>query len=471
MTQSISFFDNPLVESINELLYTFNEATLIDISDAQGRILDVNEHFCKLSGFSREELIGQDHRILNSGRHEKAFFKNLWTTVLKGDIWRAEVCDKTKQGNVIWLDTTIVPLKNQEGKVYRFITVRSDITARVNAEAENQRLYQQIDALFASTHDIIWKWDQRKDTLVFSNALTSALGYKKLHYTKPREWFMEKIHPGDHQPFILLLNAHSHRKINKSRKDIRLLDANGNYRYFTMSIMPLFDEQGKLMEYLATMHDVTERRNREKEMMKVIIQAQDEERRYVGMELHDNVVQMLALAKLYLNDFVDTKNFAGSPHLTMMEQMINNAMQELRKLSHQLAPSVDQQQTLQDSIQQLVQKIPQQQSVKVKFQYRCAATAPVNPEVSTHLYRIVQEQLNNIFKHASATEVTIVCKTQGNKLVLLIADNGKGFDPHAHHTGIGLENMKRRVELTKGKMQIVSAPGKGCQLYISVPIA
>lgn len=173
MTQSISFFDNPLVESINELLYTFNEATLIDISDAQGRILDVNEHFCKLSGFSREELIGQDHRILNSGRHEKAFFKNLWTTVLKGDIWRAEVCDKTKQGNVIWLDTTIVPLKNQEGKVYRFITVRSDITARVNAEAENQRLYQQIDALFASTHDIIWKWDQRKDTLVFSNALTS----------------------------------------------------------------------------------------------------------------------------------------------------------------------------------------------------------------------------------------------------------------------------------------------------------
>ena len=127
MTPSISS-KVPLVNSVDELLFAFNEATLIDISDASGKILDVNERFCTLSGYRKEELIGQDHRILKSGVHPKRMFKHLWETVLNGKIWRAEVCDKTKNGDLFWLDTTIVPLKDANGNAVSYTHLRAHET-------------------------------------------------------------------------------------------------------------------------------------------------------------------------------------------------------------------------------------------------------------------------------------------------------------------------------------------------------
>jgi len=114
---------------------------LLSISDRKGRIIQANEKFCEISGYSQEELIGQDHRILNSSVHPKPFWVNMWATIAKGQIWHQEICNRSKSGALYWVDSTIVPIKDIKGKVHRYLSVRVDITARKQRDfALNERL-------------------------------------------------------------------------------------------------------------------------------------------------------------------------------------------------------------------------------------------------------------------------------------------------------------------------------------------
>jgi PAS domain S-box-containing protein len=124
---------------VQDIQRALDEHAIVDISDGEGRILYVNDRMCELSGYSREELLGQDHRILNSGVHPKEVFGELWATVLAGRIWRKDVCNRAKDGRLFWVHTTIVPVLDEAGKPHQFVVIRDDITAMIEAREQLER--------------------------------------------------------------------------------------------------------------------------------------------------------------------------------------------------------------------------------------------------------------------------------------------------------------------------------------------
>jgi signal transduction histidine kinase len=209
-----------------------------------------------------------------------------------------------------------------------------------------------------------------------------------------------------------------------------------------------------------------EKERYERLLTEQMIAVQEREREWIGRELHDNVSQVLTTVKLYLEMASKQED---NPLIPRSMQLINSSIVEIRNLSHQLSSPTLGTRSLIDTINGLIETVGFSTNLVFEFDH-AGYNVPLIMSQRLALYRILQEQLNNIIKHSGATRVRITLTQKNEQVLLTVRDNGKGFDSKTRSNGMGLNNITSRVKVFGGTVDIESAPQKGCLIRVMFPV-
>jgi PAS domain S-box-containing protein len=219
-----------LVRENEALLSTIKSHALYSVTDRAGRIIDVNENFCAISGYTRAELIGQNHRIINSGTHDHAFWSQMWRTVSTGEAWHAEVCNRKKSGELYWVDSIIAPFRGVDGAIEKYISVRTDITASKAATAALAEERERLDHILTGTNAGTWEWNVQTGEARFNERWAEVIGYTldELGPVNVHTW-LEHTHPEDLPQSESLLARHFAGEIDYYECETRMRHRNGHW--------------------------------------------------------------------------------------------------------------------------------------------------------------------------------------------------------------------------------------------------
>ncbi|MDO8316090.1 MAG: PAS domain S-box protein [Flavobacterium sp.] len=304
LNQSAELLQENLKE-ISNYKYALDESTIIAITDQKGIIEKANSNFCKISKYSEEELIGQNHRIINSGYHTKEFIRDLWVTIANGKIWKGELKNKAKDGTFYWVDTTIVPFLNKEGKPYQYLAIRVDITDRKEAEED---LRQRTAQLGTANKELVFQYEEKEKLaaeliivnkeLVFQNeesekqfeaifndapmgiaiidSLTGNLFNVNPMFAKIMgrtiaemtniDW-MSITHPDDIQLDLNNMAQLLAREINGYRMEKRYIHPDGSYIWINMTVSRILHFDKSHPRHLCMIEDITERKRADQELI------------------------------------------------------------------------------------------------------------------------------------------------------------------------------------------------------------
>lgn len=255
------------IKKTRDYEYALDESAIVAITNQKGIITHANDNFCAISKFSREELIGQDHRIISSGYHSKAFIRNLWTTIAKGKIWKGELRNKAKDGSTYWVDTTIVPFLGNDGKPYQYLAIRADITSRKQTE-------QQLETSIKKTRAYEYALDE--SAIVAITNQKGVITHVNENFCTISKYSREELIGKDHR----IINSGYHPKAyirnlwvtiangNVWRGELCNLAKDGTLYWVATTIVPFIDEKGKPYQYLAIRADITARKTTEEKLIK-----------------------------------------------------------------------------------------------------------------------------------------------------------------------------------------------------------
>lgn len=176
LSRSLTEADDAL-QQLSAYQSALDTVAIVSIADAKGDIIFANDNFCAVSGYGRDELLGCNHRIVNSGHHDRAFFVEMWRTIAKGQIWRADVCNRAKDGSLYWVDTTIVPSLGPDGRPERYISIRYEITEQRLADERMRSALTELEGFFNVSLDLLCILDRTGKVLRVSKAVEDELGH------------------------------------------------------------------------------------------------------------------------------------------------------------------------------------------------------------------------------------------------------------------------------------------------------
>ena len=242
------------------LLRTVQRHAIVSVADRQGRIIEVNDAFCRISGYGRSELLGQDHRIVNSGVQPPAFWAEMWRTIAGGSPWRGEICNRARDGSLYWVDSMIAPFVGADGKIEKYVSIRTDISASKAAQQRLSELADRLTLAIEGGNDGLWDWmDVNADAEWWSPSFYKMLGYAPTDLPASLESFTSLLLPGYLAPCQQAIqDALSDRKAFDMEFLLRT-KADG-YRWFRSRAKVYRDATGRATRMAGSLQDIHDRK-------------------------------------------------------------------------------------------------------------------------------------------------------------------------------------------------------------------
>jgi hypothetical protein len=471
--------------------FALDQHAIVAMTDVQGRITYVNDKFCAVSKYSREELLGQDHRIINSGYHPKEFFQQMYSTIAQGGVWRGEIRNRAKDGSFYWVDSTIVGLAGADGKLHKYVAIRVDITERKRAEEVRERLAAVVessdDAIIGKTLDgVITTWNHGAEK-VFGYSSAEAVG-KTIHMLVPPERANE-------EPDILARigrgESVEHFETIRVRKD-------GTYIDVSTTVSPIRDSSGAIVGVSKVARDISERKRAERRLadkVEELARSNRDLEQFAYAASHDlqEPLRMVAsytqlLAERYggkLDENADKFLGYAREGALRMQVLIRDLLAFSRVVQAGVTgKNVDCDVALEEALQSLTAAIEESGAV---------VTHTALPNVwadQTQMAQVFQNLIGNAikFRNGAPPKCAVSVEKSGRNWLFSVSDNGIGIAPedagnifvafqrlHARTeypgNGIGLAICKKIIEHYGGTIWVESQVGQGSTFKFTLPAA
>ncbi|KGP71598.1 PAS domain-containing protein [Pontibacillus yanchengensis] len=469
---------------LNDIKFALDESAIVAITDAKGIITYVNDKFIEISKYSREELIGQDHSLLNSGYHPREFFKDLWRTIGTGHVWKGEVKNIDKEGSYYWVDTTIVPFLNKKGKPYQYIAIRNDITKRKEAETQVLDTMKDIqDIKFALDESSIVAITNEKGTIMNVND----------NFVQISKYSRDELIGEDHR----ILNSGYHSKeffknlwrtIGQGyvwKGEIRNRAKDGTYYWVDTTIVPFLKENGKPYQYLAIRSDITERKKTEE-----VLHRQDKLAAVgqlaagVAHEIRNPLTSMRGYAEFLQLDETDEERQEYLSIIVEEIERVNAIVEEFMLLSKPKEIELGKKNII--PIVRNVISLLEFHAKKHKVQLTFENSMDVM-EVNCDEDRVKQVFLNLIKNSIEATPkggtVTVSIQLENEGVTMKVIDTGVGIPPDKlkkigepfyttkkNGNGLGLMVSFKIIEDHGGKITVESEVQQGTTFTVQLPL-
>lgn len=346
------------------------------------------------------------------------------------------------------------------------------------ANKQQEEILERYQLLGMATNDAIWDYNIVTKQCYTNRTLQELFGYTADELQDNYHWWTNNLHPEDKNRVLDTIDTKLDMGGTVWQDEYRFRCRNGDYKIIFDRGFILRNKAGQPYRLIGAMQDVTEQRilqetlidaqtRHKDELAQSVLQTEEAERKKLGEELHDNINQLLGVVKLYIQHALVNPKMREEL-LQKSAHYITQTIEEIRNLSRSLLPPALNEQSLLESLYQLIEDIRHAKDIDFKVQHEGFDEAQVPDNKQLVIYRIIQEQLNNALKHSEAKMVVIQLAHCGHQVQLTIQDDGVGFDPEQIKPGMGLNNIRNRIEVFNGEMEIRSAPGNGCTLEVKI---
>ncbi|RYZ63004.1 MAG: PAS domain S-box protein [Chitinophagaceae bacterium] len=394
-------------------------------------------------------------------------FHSMFQDSLNGIFREEELCAATETGDEYWFLSRTSPVFDSRQRLIGVRLLSESIDDRKRAEAILKESEEKFRSIVEQS--LVGIYIIQNGMLVYVNpGFEKIFGYSKSQLLR-KQTLEGIVHPDDLDVVQEIYNTRVEKGKAKQQYVFRALRSDG--KVLAVEVIVSFIMLNGQPAVIGTLVDITDRTEEEHRINHAVLDAQERERLQIGMELHDNVQQILTASGLYL-DMAKT-HFEDK---RLLSEIIGNlgkqnvqAIDALRRLSHQLAPLIESGTVLREKIDWLIQSLKLEESMNVSVHVD-EFEQPLNDDIQLQFYRILQEQLSNTLKYAAASQVAITVRQNEDGVLLQVKDNGKGFTVGGRKGGgIGLENIRRRAQALGGRAEIITSPGNGCELNVLVP--